>query len=69
MKLFAPTTLRWWQFSLLKLSMIALGIMLGVYLHDFFLRWIAIVSVVFALPAVYLLSVWLRPSPPPTLSN
>ncbi len=69
MRLFAPMTLRWWQVSLLKLSMIALGIMLGVYLHDFFLRWIALVSVAFALPAVYLLSVWLRRRPPQTVAN
>ena len=64
MRLFAPFTLRWWQYALLKFSMIALGILLGVYLHDFFLRYIAVVSVVFAVPAIYLVSVWLRRSPP-----
>ena len=60
MKLFAPFTLRWWQYALLKLSMIALGIILGVYFKAFFLQWIVIVTLVFALPAAYLLSVWLR---------
>ncbi len=63
MRLFAPLTLRWWQYALLKLSMIALGILLGVYLHDFFLHYIAVVSVVFAVPGVYLVSMWLRRSP------
>lgn len=53
-------TLRWWQFALLKLSMAAFGVILGVYLHNFFLRYIAIVSVLFALPAVYLIGVWAR---------
>ncbi len=58
--MFKPITFTWWQMGLLKLSMIAFGIILGVYFREFFLPWIVIVTLVFALPAVYLLQVWWR---------
>jgi hypothetical protein len=60
MKIFHPITFAWWQMGLLKLSMVCLGIILGVYFSAFFLRWIVLVTLLFALPAVYLLSVWWR---------
>ena len=58
MKIFNPVTLKWWQGSLLKISMIALGIILGVSWYAFFLKYIVWVTIIFIVPAIYLASVW-----------
>ena len=36
MNLFKTFTLKWWQTSLFKLGMLALGITIGAYWHGFF---------------------------------
>jgi hypothetical protein len=55
---FKSFTLKWWQTGLLKLSMISLGIILGIYWQGFFHQWIVIVTIVFIVPALYLVRVW-----------
>jgi len=56
--IFKSFTLKWWQGSLFKLSMISLGIILGVYWQVFFLQWIILVAIVFIISALYLTLVW-----------
>ena len=58
MNLFKPVTLRWWQVFLVKISLISLGIIVGVYWQAFFLKWIVFVTIVFVVPAMYF--IWLR---------
>jgi len=61
MKLFKPFTLKWWQLGLLKLSLICLGIIIGISWPDFFLthpQSIVIITILFILPAIYISSVW-----------
>ena len=58
MNIFKPVTFRWWQMGLFKISLISLGIILGVYYQAFFLQYIVLVTIVFIVPAVYLLTVW-----------
>jgi hypothetical protein len=60
MKIFRSWTLTWWQVAVCKLTLIALGIILGVYFQAFFLQWIVLVTLVFTLGAVYLIGVWWR---------
>jgi hypothetical protein len=58
MKIFTSTTFTWWQLGLFKISMISLGIILGVYFQAFFLRWIVIVTILFVALAIYITKVW-----------
>ncbi len=58
MNLFKSFTLKWWQAGLLKVSLISLGIILGVYFQEFFLQWIVLVTIAFVVPAIYIASVW-----------
>jgi hypothetical protein len=58
MNVFKSFTLRWWQGSLFKFSMVALGIVLGATWPEIFRAWCSVLLVVFALPAAYLSWVW-----------
>lgn len=60
MNIFKSFTLKWWQTGLFKVSLISLGIILGVYWQEFFLQWVVIVTLIFVLPALYLANVWWR---------
>lgn len=59
MTLFRDYTFHWWQFSLLKLCILALGILVGSYWHEYFHGGgvIALLWAVFILIAAYLLAV------------
>jgi len=56
MKIFKDFTFHWWQLSLLKISILALGILAGSYWHEYFHNggMITLLWAVFILPAVYL---------------
>jgi len=58
MKIFKTFTLKWWQTSLFKISMISLGIILGAYWPDFFIKYIVLVTIIFVVPAIYLTTLW-----------
>jgi len=58
MNLFKPLTLRWWEGSLFKLSMVALGIVLGAAWPGVFSPFIPLLLILFAVPALYLSWVW-----------
>ena len=36
MKLFKAYTFKWWQIGIFKLALLAIGIAIGAYWHDFF---------------------------------
>ncbi len=57
---FKSFTLTWWQGGLFKLSMVALGLALGVTCPGVFAAWLPMLWVVFALAAGYITWVWLR---------
>lgn len=44
----------WWQLSLLKTSMLALGLALGATWPTLFARWRALLWLLFLIPAIYL---------------
>ena len=58
MSLFKTVTLKWWQISIFKIGMLALGIALGAYLHNFFADYLVILIVVSALALAYVTYVW-----------
>jgi uncharacterized membrane protein len=62
MKIFKDYTLHWWQFGLLKLSLIAFGILLGSrWANMFSTPPITIVLLVlFIVPSLYLIAITLK---------
>ena len=58
MNIFKPITLKWWEVSLFKLSMLALGIVIGAVWPGVFAPALPFLILLFALPAVYLSWVW-----------
>lgn len=64
MKLFKDYTFHWWQFGLLKIALIALGILIGSYWAEYFKSSTVITALwlAFILPAIYLMGVALKQS-------
>jgi ABC-type arginine transport system permease subunit len=58
MNLFKTFILKWWQTSIFKIGMLALGIVLGAYLHDLFEGYLSILIVVSALSLAYVSYIW-----------
>jgi ABC-type arginine transport system permease subunit len=58
MKLFKTFTLKWWQTSIFKIGMLALGIVIGAYLHNFFGGYLVILIIVSALSLAYVTYIW-----------
>ncbi|PJE64301.1 MAG: hypothetical protein COU90_02520 [Candidatus Ryanbacteria bacterium CG10_big_fil_rev_8_21_14_0_10_43_42] len=56
--LFKPITLRWWQVSVVKISLLSLGIYIGATWTDIFEKWTTILLAVFIVTAFYLIIVW-----------
>ena len=51
---FKSYTLTWWQVGLLKVSMLALGLVVGATYPEAFATWIVFLWILFAIPAAYL---------------
>ena len=60
MRLFKSFTLTWWQGSLLKISMVSLGIVVGATWPDVLAPARPLFSCLFLLPAAYVTHVWWR---------
>ena len=62
MKMFQDYSLHWWQFGLLKTSLIAFGILIGSYWADYFKSGpvVLILWAVFLIPSLYLITVTLK---------
>jgi hypothetical protein len=58
MKLFKTFTLKWWQAGLFKWGMLALGIAIGTYWHDFFENYFPILITVAVISLAYITYVW-----------
>jgi len=58
MNIFKSFTLKWWQGSLFKYSMLALGILIGATWPEIFNPLRPLLLAVFALPALYISWVW-----------
>jgi len=60
MKFFKSFTFAWWQLSLLKLSMVALGLAVGSTWPGVFAGWRDLLLILFVVTAFYLSYVWLK---------
>jgi hypothetical protein len=58
MNMFKTFALKWWQTSLFKLGMLALGIAIGAYWHDFFGGYLFILIIVAAVSLAYVTFEW-----------
>ncbi len=57
---FKSYTLTWWQVSLLKLSMLSLGLVVGATWPEAIATWTVVLWILFAIPAAYLTFVGFR---------
>jgi len=64
MNLFKTLTLQWWQTGIFKAGMLALGIAIGAYLHDFFGGYLVVLIIVSALSLAYVTYVWWKQQTP-----
>jgi putative Mn2+ efflux pump MntP len=60
MNIFKTFTMNWWQIGIFKLSLASIGIILGVYFQEFFIKYILLVGIIFVLSTLYTLILWLR---------
>jgi len=60
MNLFKTFTLKWWQTGLFKWGMLALGIAIGAYWHDFFDGYLPILIIVAVVSLAYVTYVWCK---------
>jgi len=60
MAVFKDFTFAWWQLSLLKLSMVALGLAIGSTWPEVFAGWRNSLLLLFVVPAFYVSYVWLK---------
>jgi hypothetical protein len=58
MNIFKTFMLKWWQTGLFKLGMLALGIAIGAYWHDFFGGYLLILIAVAAVSLAYVTYLW-----------
>jgi hypothetical protein len=58
MNLFKTFTLKWWQTSLFKVGMLALGIAIGAYWHGFFGGYLLILLILAAASLAYVTYIW-----------
>ena len=60
MKIFRDFKLHWWQFSIMKLTLIAFGIVIGSFWTDFFSQYTGWFLGLFIIGVIYLTSVWIK---------
>jgi hypothetical protein len=58
MHLFKTLTLQWWQTGLFKWGMLALGIAMGAFWHEFFGGYLLILIVMAVVSLTYVTYVW-----------
>ncbi len=54
MNTFKSYTFTWWQVGLIKVSMLALGLVVGATYPEAFATWTVLLWILFATPAAYL---------------
>lgn len=58
--LFGPWTIRWWETSILKVTLIAFGVAVGSYWPGIFREYVTLLVIVFAIGAIYTIWTWYR---------
>ncbi len=60
MDLFKSFTLAWWQMALLKVGLLAVGIVIGTYWHGFFRKYVPVLIGIAVVTLVYVTYVWVK---------
>lgn len=60
MKIFKTWTFKWWEVGLIKICLLSLGILLGLYFYNYLAGWLWLWWVLFAVTAVYFIARFLR---------
>jgi len=60
MKIFRTWTFRWWEVGIIKVCLISLGILLGLYFYDYLIGFIWLWWVIFAMAAAYFIALFLK---------
>jgi len=58
MDIFKTFTLKWWQTGLFKCGMLASGVVIGSYWHDFFAGYLLILIIVVVVSLAYVTYIW-----------
>lgn len=58
MNLFKNFTMKWWQISIFRAGMLALGIAIGAYWHGFFGGYLVVLLIVAAASLAYVSYIW-----------
>lgn len=53
MQIFRDWTFKWWEIALIKICLLSLGILLGLYFYDFLVSLLQLWWVLFVVTAVY----------------
>ncbi|MAG91951.1 hypothetical protein CMO83_04710 [Candidatus Woesearchaeota archaeon] len=60
MNIFKDITLKWWQGSIFKLTMMAFGVAVGTTWPAIFSSWTTVLWIIFVVGAIYLATVWFK---------
>jgi hypothetical protein len=60
MNLFKTFTLKWWQAGLFKWGVLALGIVIGTYWHNFFSGYLPVLIIFAVVSLAYVTYVWAK---------
>jgi hypothetical protein len=56
--IFKPATFEWWQMAILKITLLSVGILLGVYFTPFFKKYKGLWFFLWIVGGIYLITVW-----------
>jgi len=59
MKIFTTRMFKWWEISLLKICLLSLGILLGLYFYNYLVSFSLLWSVLFVTIAIYFIAKFL----------
>ncbi|OGZ62891.1 MAG: hypothetical protein A2998_00730 [Candidatus Staskawiczbacteria bacterium RIFCSPLOWO2_01_FULL_37_25b] len=60
MNIFKTWTFKWWEVALIKLCLISLGIILGIYFYGYLASLMWLWWLLFVAIAVYFIAMWLK---------
>ena len=60
MNIFKTFTLKWWQTGLFKWGVLALGIVIGTYWHNFFSGYLPVLIIFAVVSLAYVTYVWAK---------
>lgn len=58
MNILKSFTLNWWQLGIFKITVLAFGIAIGTYWHEFFSAYLPILILIAVVCGLYIASVW-----------